>query len=181
MSAMVKSADKKQYEKTLNFQENIDDLDDNILEDQDDNVADKSDRDTPQKILKPLIVKSDDGPVRKWEKRWVLQPNVIDYGSEIWIHKWVWIVYNKNLEQQPYQTIMPVMNQISAPINSGAFIDDALSNSAADSAYQKQANYKRSESMQPYYEPVMVEQPRKRLICQYDEWNKTFQDQGSLK
>lgn len=25
------------------------------------------------------------GPVRKWEKRWVLQPNVIEYGCDIWI------------------------------------------------------------------------------------------------
>ncbi len=24
-------------------------------------------------------------PVRKWEKRWVLQPNVIELGCEIWI------------------------------------------------------------------------------------------------
>ena len=26
---------------------------------------------------------------RKWEKRWILQPNVIDQGGEIWIQKWV--------------------------------------------------------------------------------------------
>ena len=71
------------------------------------------------------------------------------------------------------------MNQISVQMNSG--MDDGLSNSGGESAYQKQGNFKRSESMQPYYEPVMIEQPRKRLIWQYDEWNKTFQDQGSLK
>jgi hypothetical protein len=28
-------------------------------------------------------------PVRKWERRWVLQPNVIEFGSVIWIQKWV--------------------------------------------------------------------------------------------
>jgi len=28
-------------------------------------------------------------PVKKWEKRWVLQPNVIEYGNDIWICKWV--------------------------------------------------------------------------------------------
>ena len=28
-------------------------------------------------------------PVRKWEKRWVLQPNVIEYGRDIWISKWI--------------------------------------------------------------------------------------------
>ena len=30
-------------------------------------------------------------PVRKWERRWVLQPNVIEYGREIWIQKWICI------------------------------------------------------------------------------------------
>ena len=34
----------------------------------------------------------------------------------------------------------------------------------------------------PMYEPpTMIEPPRKRLICQFDECNKTFTDQGSLK
>jgi hypothetical protein len=28
-------------------------------------------------------------PVRRWERRWVLQPNVIELGSEIWIQKWI--------------------------------------------------------------------------------------------
>lgn len=27
--------------------------------------------------------------VRKWERRWVLQPNVIEYGQDIWIQKWI--------------------------------------------------------------------------------------------
>ena len=27
-------------------------------------------------------------PVRKWERRWVLQPNILDSG-EIWIQKWI--------------------------------------------------------------------------------------------
>ena len=35
---------------------------------------------------KDLFIKR---PVRKWEKRWVLQPNVIEYGNDIWIQKWV--------------------------------------------------------------------------------------------
>ena len=180
MSVAVKSMEKMLLDKTPIEQDNNDEIDENQLEDQDDNLVDKSDQDTPQKILKPLIVKNDDGPVRKWEKRWVLQPNVIEYGSEIWINKWVWIVYNKNLEQQPYQSVVSMINQIPGAMNSASHMDDGLSNSAED-AYQKQGNYKRTESMQPFYEPVMIEQPRKRLICQYDECNKTFQDQGSLK
>jgi hypothetical protein len=28
-------------------------------------------------------------PVRKWQRRWVLQPNVIELGGEIWIQKWI--------------------------------------------------------------------------------------------
>jgi hypothetical protein len=28
-------------------------------------------------------------PVKKWEKRWVLQPNVIECGGDIWIPKWI--------------------------------------------------------------------------------------------
>lgn len=28
-------------------------------------------------------------PVKKWEKRWVLQSNVIEYGCDIWISKWM--------------------------------------------------------------------------------------------
>jgi hypothetical protein len=27
-------------------------------------------------------------PVRKWEKRWILQPSIIESG-EVWIQKWV--------------------------------------------------------------------------------------------
>ena len=28
-------------------------------------------------------------PVKKWDKRWVLQPNVIEYGCDIWVQKWI--------------------------------------------------------------------------------------------
>jgi hypothetical protein len=38
------------------------------------------------KVLEPAERRK---PVRKWEKRWVLMPNVIEQGSEIWIQKWV--------------------------------------------------------------------------------------------
>ena len=27
--------------------------------------------------------------VRKWEKRWVLQPNVLELGSDVWLPKWI--------------------------------------------------------------------------------------------
>jgi len=27
--------------------------------------------------------------VRKWEKRWVLVPNVFQFGEDIWVQKWV--------------------------------------------------------------------------------------------
>lgn len=28
-------------------------------------------------------------PVRKWEKRWVLVPNVFQFGEDVWVQKWV--------------------------------------------------------------------------------------------
>jgi len=28
-------------------------------------------------------------PARKWEQRWVYQPNAIEFGQDIWILKWV--------------------------------------------------------------------------------------------
>ena len=28
-------------------------------------------------------------PVKKWERRWVLQSNVVEYGCDIWVPKWV--------------------------------------------------------------------------------------------
>lgn len=27
--------------------------------------------------------------VRKWEKRWVLVPNVFQFGEDVWVYKWV--------------------------------------------------------------------------------------------
>lgn len=134
--------------------------------------------DTPEKIKRKEIHKSDDGPVRKWEKRWVLQPNVINYGSEIWVKKWVCIVYNKNVDQvayQPTQSLVP-----GGEINETTYDMENLQH--LDS-FQKPISFQRNESYRSsYYEPTaMIEPPRKRLICQYDECNKTFQDQSSLK
>jgi len=56
-------------------------------------------------------------------------------------------------------------------------------NSGMEPPYQNMASYQRSDSYRSYYEPTttMIEPPRKRLICQYDECSKTFQDQASLK
>ena len=38
-------------------------------------------------------------PVRKWEKRWVLQPNVVEYGCDIWIQKWICVDNVNSLNQ----------------------------------------------------------------------------------
>ena len=27
--------------------------------------------------------------VKKWEKRWILIPNVYQFGEDVWVHKWV--------------------------------------------------------------------------------------------
>ena len=27
--------------------------------------------------------------VKKWEKRWILVPNVFQFGQDVWVHKWV--------------------------------------------------------------------------------------------
>lgn len=124
---------------------------------------------------------NDDGPVRKWEKRWVLQPNVIDYGAEIWVKKWVCIVYNKNVDQVAYQ---PTQSMLPNPNGMEEMSYDMASMQAGGmDAFQKPIPYQRNDSFRSsYYEPTaMIEPPRKRLICQYDECNKTFQDQSSLK
>ena len=27
--------------------------------------------------------------VKRWEKRWVLVPNVYQFGEDVWVHKWL--------------------------------------------------------------------------------------------
>lgn len=121
--------------------------------------------------------------MRKWEKRWVLQPNVIDYGSEIWIKKWVCIVYNKNVDQIAFQTTVPVWSSEEEHIQANYGDNMGQADESGDENYDRSGLYQRSESYRSqFYEPTaMIEPPRKRLIWQYDECNKTFTDQSSLK
>ena len=121
--------------------------------------------------MRKEIAKNDDGPVRKWERRWVLQPNVIDYGSEIWVKKWVCIVYNKNVDQVAYQPAMPMIPQQQEMVNSAYEMADIQPSSAIDASFQRSNIYQRTDSFQTtYYEPTaMIEPPRKRLICNYDD------------
>lgn len=46
-------------------------------------------------------------PVRKWEKRWVLQPNVLEYGNDIWLQKWICV---DNLNTVTVPTEAPKVN-----------------------------------------------------------------------
>lgn len=68
-----------------------------------------------EKSAKELNLKR---PVRKWERRWVLQPNIIDSGGEIWIQKWI-CVENLNTVIVPATTRIesipaPVVNQVKS-------------------------------------------------------------------
>lgn len=59
-----------------------------------------------------------------------------------------------------------------------------LSQNVGEPELNKPDSYQRMNLYQTsnIYEPSsMIEAPRKRLICQFDECNKTFTDQGSLK
>ena len=42
-----------------------------------------------KEVVQPEKTYQNKRPVRRWERRWVLQPNVIEYGREIWIQKWI--------------------------------------------------------------------------------------------
>ena len=46
--------------------------------------------DSPKSGKRVKITHFDSKPVKKWEKLWVLHPNVRgEFGPEIWIQKWI--------------------------------------------------------------------------------------------
>lgn len=111
----------------------------------------------------------------------MLQPNVIDNGAEIWVKKWVCIVYNKNQDQVAYQPTMSIIPQ-AAPVGGNNFGGvDMQSNASVDPG--KSAVFHRADSYRSsaYEQAAMIEPPRRRLICQYGNCNKTFTDTSSLK
>jgi hypothetical protein len=65
-------------------------------------------------------------PVRKWQRRWVLQPNIIDSGGEIWIQKWI-CVDNLNTVIVPATTkIETIQPAIQAPTLKEGLLNEAL-------------------------------------------------------
>ncbi|CAI2378339.1 unnamed protein product [Moneuplotes crassus] len=126
-------------------------------------------------------INPEEGPVRKWEKRWVLQPNVLDFGSEIWVKKWVCILYNKNVDTVAYQPTMTIIPQSMDFGNDGYTINDP--SEQADSNYDRKEDTQREDSYSSQFfdSNAMVETPRKRLVCEYEGCNKTFTELSALK
>ena len=51
--------------------------------------------------------------VRKWEKRWVLVPNVFQFGEDIWVQKWV----NDNQIKESNQRLQTNQSTAGSPKN----------------------------------------------------------------
>ena len=67
-----------------------------VEEEQDESVksGEKGGKDKPSASTTIKIEKPKDKPAaaksRKWERRWIMQPNVLDLNKgEIWVQKWV--------------------------------------------------------------------------------------------
>lgn len=81
------------------------------------NIENKDGKDRA-KIDKPKEKLSTIKP-RKWEKRWVMQPNVLDLNQgEIWVQKWVTVESAK----ESHETIEKIINEMEESEKQQAFV-----------------------------------------------------------
>lgn len=101
-------------------------------------------------------------PVRKWERRWVLQPNVIEHGSVIWIQKWVCV---ENLDKVSLNGV-PILEgptksgEALLPMQAPAliqFYDNSSSASGPDQNLEDLRPAKISTPIQPVSVPQRIE------------------------
>eukprot|EP00347_Sterkiella_histriomuscorum_P019569 403341134 len=142
-------------------------------------------------------------PVRKWEKRWVLQPNVIEYGNDIWIQKWICV---DNLNTVTIAAEPPKVNvQYYEKVNglSSFPIVEALTRDVTDKTEQEKQvpaqpqqeeitlqehiQYeKAAQQTLDLFTPLQnaemdMESVSKKYVCQEDDCGKVFYDQGSYR
>ncbi|CDW75976.1 transcriptional repressor protein yy1-like [Stylonychia lemnae] len=139
-------------------------------------------------------------PVKKWEKRWVLQPNVIEYGNDIWICKWVCVdsLNTVNIGEQAkvgVQYYEKVNGLSSFPINETIVkegqeqANKTLINQHQqdEMTLQEHIQYeKAAQQTLDYFTPLQnaeldLESLSKKYVCQEEDCGKVFFDQGSYR